>query len=351
MDLTTLRPVVDGSGPFVTVYLEGRAPAEDAAQQVRLRWKDQRERLQNQDADPAALDAVEDALFGEQAGEVHTDGRVLVATAAGVALDAPWDAALGSGDAAYWTAAPELGAYVRERARAVRLLVVVAHDQQHATVRQEVVAAGHDLTEFDAETVTGTSRGGTHKPRGQALSHNQIQRRAEEATQRNARDIVARAAEVAATFDPRRLVLAGEAQARTAIHAELPVDLAEICVDVDRGGSDDDTAEEVLAEELRRVASDCSAQHAAARTEQFETAAAQQLATDGAGPVGQAAQMAAVETLLFTHTQPASAEAALVSDCVRAGAEVDLVDTELTDGVGAILRFPLHPDDPQGRRQ
>lgn len=75
---------------------------------------DLRERLQSQDeADSVALDAVEAALFGGQAGEVQADGRVLVATADSVAL--------GSGDAAYWTTAPELGAYVRERARAVRL--------------------------------------------------------------------------------------------------------------------------------------------------------------------------------------------------------------------------------------
>lgn len=353
MDLTPLRPVLTRTGPFLTVYLEGRGPAEDAAQQIRLRWKDLREQLQNDAnaADPAALDAIEALLFGELAGDVHTNGRVLVATTEGVALDAALDAALGTRDAAYWTAAPELGAYVREQTRAVRLLVVLAHDQQRATVRQEIAAAGHELTDEDAETVTGSSIEGTHKPRGQGLSHNRIQRRAEEAIQQNARDIVAHVAQVASRFEPRIVVLAGEPQARTAIHSELPTDLAAICVDIDRGSSDDDTAEAVLADELRRIASDACAQHAAERTEQFRTAVAHLLATEGTETVGHAAQMAAVETLLLTHGQPGAGEADLLRDCAGTGADVDLVDTTLTDGVGAILRFPLQPDDPQGKRQ
>lgn len=350
MDFTFLRPVIDQPGWFVTVYLEGRSPAEDAEQQTRLRWKGLRERLENeQHADPAALDAVEAALFNEAAGRVHTDGRVLVATTDGLALDAPWDAALGSGDAAHWTAVPELGAYMRERARAVRLLTVVAHDQQHATIRQEVITAAHDISEYGASTVTGSSITGTHKPRGQALSHNQIQRRAEEAIQRNARDIVAHLSNLASEFEPRLVALAGEAQARTAIGAELPTHLTDLCVDVGRGSSDDDTAEHALAEELRRLASEESARRASARTEEFHAGIAHHRATTGVAPVQQAAEMGAVQTLLFTNGQPGDQEAAILHDCLTGGADVDLVDTDLTDGIGALLRFPVDPDNPQGR--
>src|SRR5699024_7953879 len=115
------------------VYLEGRAPGADATEQTRLRWKAQRERLQADGASESALNALDDVLAGATAGEEQINGRVLVATGSGVVLDEQWDAALGTGDAAYWTHLPELGSYVREAVRAVRELVVLV-DQEGALV-------------------------------------------------------------------------------------------------------------------------------------------------------------------------------------------------------------------------
>ncbi|MGH3096332.1 MAG: hypothetical protein ACRDMV_10085 [Streptosporangiales bacterium] len=342
MELSRLRPVFGRKGPFATVYLEGRSPGEDAPQQVRLRWKALRERLAGAGAVAAALDAVEAAVFGKQAGEVQTNGRVLVATEAGVVLDEPWDAALGAGDDAHWTAAPELGALVREEARSVRVLVAVA-DQHGAAVRQEVVAWQHTTDEVDTSSVEGGSIEGVHKPRGGALAHNQIQRRADEAVEQNAQDIAAHLGSVEATFRPRVLVLAGETQARTAVRDELSARLAGICVEADRGGTDDDAAEQALAEQIRQIASEESARNAAARSEQLNEGLAHGRAVHGAEAVGQAAERGAVDTLLFEHHVSAVREAALLHACAETGASVDLVDTgtDLGDGVGALLRFPL----------
>jgi hypothetical protein len=99
---------------------------------------DQRDQLEAAGAEAAVLDALEGRISAAQAGEGQIDGRVLVATASGIVLEADWDASLGAGDAAYWTVLPELGWYVREAARAVRALVVIT-DKQQAALRYEVI--------------------------------------------------------------------------------------------------------------------------------------------------------------------------------------------------------------------
>lgn len=136
MELSMLRQVYEQDGPFVTVYLEGRSPAEDAGEQVRLRWRALRERLESAGAEADALDTTESALVGDPPGAVQADGRVLVATGSGIILDEPWDASLGAGDDAHWGVLPPIGPYVREVVQSVRELVVIT-DQNGAQVRQE----------------------------------------------------------------------------------------------------------------------------------------------------------------------------------------------------------------------
>ncbi len=343
MDLARLRPVYEHEGPFATVYLEGRSPGEDAAQQVRLRWKALREELVAEGATTAALDAIESALDREEAGEEQNDGRVLVAVDAGLVFDEPWDAALGTGDHAHWTRLPELASYVRERARSVRVLVAVV-DQEGAQIRQEVCAAQHTARELAVETVEGGASEGVHKPRGGALSHNQIQRRAAEAVERNVEDIAARLSTIQAQFRPRVLVLAGEVQARSALRDELHEELASLVVETGSSGRDGNASEEALAEQLRSVASEHSAEQAEARAEQLNAGLAHGQAVHGSDAVARAAEMGAVDTLLFEHDAPATREAFLLKACAETSAGVDLVPagTNMADGAGALLRFPLN---------
>jgi hypothetical protein len=339
MQLSRLRPVYDNQGPFVTVYLESRSPAEDAPTQTRLRWQDLRKILVDDGAEAVALDAVESALVGEKAGELQADGRVLVATTAGVALDTPWDAALGTGDMAHWTAAPELGAYVREEARSVRLLVAIA-EQQGAVIRQEVATSEH-ATDETSSTVKKATPHGTHKPRAQGLSHDRIQRRVDQSMQYDARTIVEHLNQIAPEFDPDLLVLAGEVQARTEIRDQLPADLAELCVEAERGGTDDDAAEEALAAELRQIASEHSERRTTAQNDQFQSAKAHGLAREGRNAVAQAGERGAVDTLLFDYDIPVAGEAELLRTCAATDAHVDLADTDMAEAVGAVLRFEL----------
>ena len=90
MELDEVRSLYEGRPPFATVYLEARSPAEDSPQQVRLRWEELRRDLVAQGAGDEALEALDRAVLGEEAGEVQSSGRVLVADASAVRLDAPW---------------------------------------------------------------------------------------------------------------------------------------------------------------------------------------------------------------------------------------------------------------------
>lgn len=131
MQLNEIRPVYDAQKPFITVYLEGRPPADDAHKQVRLRWDGRRSRLSEAGATDEALQALDAAVLDSESGEVHTNGRVLVADVSRVVLDDAWDAALRAGDVAHLGIEPDLGAFVRERQRSARLLVAIADQHGH----------------------------------------------------------------------------------------------------------------------------------------------------------------------------------------------------------------------------
>lgn len=343
MDLSTLRSVYEHDGPFATVYLEGRSPGEDAATQVRLRWQSLRERLVSAGAETGPLDAIEATLQEHPAGAEQSNGRVLVAAGTEILLNEAWDAALGAGDNAHWGELPELGAYVREADRAVRELVVIA-GHQGAQVRQEIVAEQHEPQETRADAVTGGAGTWVHKPRRGGLSHNQIQRHADEKVRRNAKDIVAHIRRSAHSFRPRLLVLAGEIQDRTAIREKLPDDLTHLVVETDRGGRGDDSPDdEALTGELLRLAESESADHAKHRTERLREGLGLGESVRGHQSVMRAAEAGAVDTLLLDPDKHSPGEPLLLKLCAQSGSAAGVVSpgTDLPDGVGALLRFPV----------
>jgi hypothetical protein len=342
MDLSRLQSLYEQGGPYATVYLEARSPAEDAAAQSRLRWQGLRDELSAAGAGDGVCDALESAVVDETAGRLVADGRVLVATSSGVAMDEPWDAALGAGDVAHWGELPELGAYVREYARAVRMLVLIV-DQNEASVQQVVVSEQHEPREAGDEEVRGGAVAGVHKPREGALSHKRIQRKADEAVKRNADDIVVHVRAVASEFRPRVLVLAGEVQARTAVRDRLPGKLSAIVAETDRGGGPGADGAEALTEELLRIASEHSAAAADDTAERLNTNLAHDLAVQDAEAVAEASRRGAVDTLLFAHGHPAQREAELLKASARGGSGFDLVPAEQRPpgGVAALLRFPI----------
>ena len=146
-------------------------------------------------------------------------------------------------------------------------------------------------------------------PREGALSHKQIQRRADEETQQSLREVADQLDQIAADWRPDAVVLAGETQGRNKLHDELSEALQEIAQQTEHGGTDDDAAEEALAEELRLIASDVADVRSQELTKRYAHARAHDYAVEGSEWVVRAAEMGAVETLLFEHNRAATEEA------------------------------------------
>lgn len=358
MKLDTVRTIAEATSPFVTLYLEGRTPSEDADTQLRLRWEAQREKLEEQDAPESALTALNDLLLDnppQDMREIQSDGRVLVANGQGVLLDETWDANPGSGDGSYLSEVPELASYVRERAAAVRLLVAVT-DQTGAVVRRVVATEDKSLVDDNSDTeitVESSSEDDVQKPRQGALSHNQIQRSADESVKQNARGIAERLNEIAKRWRPDVLVLAGETQGRSALHSELDdhfAELAAIIQDTDEGGAaatGGDGADEALSEVVSTIASDVGAGHRLEQVHRFEEARVRNRTAEGTPAVAQAAGMGAVDTLLLRYEASAPgerSESELLVSCAQTDSEATLIDAPVTENIAAILRYEAPAD-------
>ena len=80
------------------------------------------------------------------------------------------------------------------------------------------------------------------------------------------------------------------------------------------------------------------------RTGKFHEAAAHGTGVQGGDSVAKAAEMGAVGTLLFEPGRSAAREAFLIKTCADIDSTFHLVEpgTNLQDGVGAVLRFPVN---------
>lgn len=367
MDLVTLRDVLTHQGPVATAYLEARSPSEDAAAQIDLRWRDLLDQLDSQGADADTIAALRDVPEQGREGWQQGSGHVVVAAASGVLFAAPVDAALGTGDRVHWGPLPHLGDYARARSRATRQLVVLA-DQQGATVHQLTVAAHTGARELVGEQVHGGSKHSPHKARGGGVAHT----RAEEAAYRNADDVVDYLGEIVSRFRPEVLILAGEVQGRHALRSRFPDHWAEFTVETDTGGHDSGVIDEQLNAELYDISDRCEAELAEQVLERFHSGLPERSSAQGLAATMHAARTGAIETLLVEQGVPVDgqvwigpepeqlatdrdvlrqlevtepeheiAEPALLRACAALGGRLLEVPSgsDLTDGVGALLRF------------
>lgn len=349
MQLNQLRHIYEAEGPCATVYLEARSPSEDAEHQVRLRWDDLKSQLADAGTHEEALSALESAIITEDIGGVQAEGRVLVADRSGLLLEEHFDAAAGTGDRAVFGEPAELGAYIRERLRAVRVLVAIA-DQESAVLRRLVLTASDVHAEGAEEHVSGSAGESVHKPRQNALKHKQIQRTADEAAKRNLREVSERLRSVAAAWRPDVIAVAGEVQGRKLLLEELPHELKEVADELEAGGgipsgSADEGVEHALAEELGTLARTITIERARTHTERYGEARSAGRSAEGADRVRAAARLGAVDTLLLRYDRRAEDEDELLGAAAGVDAAVGLVGTEVEGDVAAVLRYEAPVED------
>ena len=372
MDLSRTREIFERPGPFATVYLEAVQAGESSAKQVELRWRDLRHQLQQAGADDKTLAALDDELAGERAGSVTEVGRVLVASADGVLFDDEVEALGSAGDVATWSPLPELGRYYRMQTGSVRTLLVIA-DQTGGDLYQLVASYDEGARELESETVSGDAIETVHKPREGGNAHKGMQRRHEMASYQNAEEVVAAIRSAASAFRPEIIALAGEVQGRQVVSSQLPGELDAITHEIEAGSRAAGASESALEDELLRVVGAAATARESEVRQRFEEGTGHANADEGLEPVLEAARTGAVDTLILVagtevpgelytgdtpeaiSTDPANladisdatpvarpAEQVLLRAVGALGGQVQVLGggMELTDSVGAVLRFP-----------
>lgn len=372
MDLSRTRDIFERPGPFATVYLEARQAEEDSAKQVELRWRHLQQQLKDAGADDKTIAALDDELGGQRPGGITEVGRVLVASAEGVLFDDAVEGVAAGGDVAVWSPLPELGRYYRTQGGSVRVLLAVV-DRTGGDIYQVVAANDEGARGLGEETVRGSSLETVHKPRGQALSHRRLQRRHEMASAQNAAEVVERLRSHVAGFRPEVLALAGEVQGREAVREQLPDELAAITREIEAGSRAAGASEDALEDALLTLAGEVATERESRVRQQFEEGKAHANAVEGFERVLEAARQGAVDTLLLvagkevsgelyvgsspeqistdpknleqlSDTTPVArpAEQVLLRTVGALGGNVEVLGggAELTDDVGATLRFP-----------
>ena len=358
---TTIAELAGAHGPFVSLYLDTSGQIPDAAQQVELRWRAARRRLNAAGAPEHLLDALEPFTRRAHPGG---DTLVVIADAEQVRLvrqlpEAP------SAEVATYGQVPHLLPLLRWEQRQLPVLVV-ATDR----VGAEIVAMqtdGVDLT----DTVTGETQHITRSSPG-GWSQRRFQQRAEDRWEANATLVASRLAELVDEIRPRAIVVTGDVRAVQFLRDKSSSRVAELLHEVQGPYDSTDAAVEQAAEVVRQLADADVA--AVVETFQRERGRADR-ATGGVSDTLNTLARHQVETLLLVNdpqllAQPAyigkkpdqvgatvGAVSALGVDepatapvgdvaalaALATGARVIAVPAELADrvpdGIGAILRY------------
>lgn len=293
-----------------------------------------------------------------------TAGRVLVADATRVLLDRHTEVPPERGTAT-WGAVPDL------------LGVLGAVGEDVATVVVAVDRTGGRIRVVDGtvEEVSTDSGGPVHKANVAGPGEGSADARVEETWKRNAQAVAERVDTIVRGGNADLLVVAGDAESRARLRDELPPASAGIMAEIENTG---DTAPEQVDDTVRAAADEVREARRGEAVSSFATASGRDdgLAVTGLGDVVGATRAHAVETLLVdpsavpgtelvAGTDPAAvgekadelvgdtpvlsgpAANVLVRAAAATGAAVVLVhpgdEVSLTDGVGAVLRFPVGP--------
>jgi len=362
MDLQFLRPLYEGSGGYVSVYLDTSRDAEDPPLAVDLRWRAARERLAGAGADGATLDALAAVVTG-----TDVPGRAAFGRDGQVVLTEPLPNPPRR-EIARLAPLPHVMPLLAQRGpRIPHLQVMARHDGGEIA---SITGAG--LVEDEEVTGTGWP---VHKTKGGGWAQWRYQSSTQEAWETNAKELAGRVTAEAGRVGAELIVVGGDPVSRTLLVRQLGPDLAAITVVLDREVTADDkeaaqAADQALAEHAERRARE--------RFEHWRT----QLAHDR-GVAGLAAAMAALqdggvaELVLADHPESAKtawigpggtdlaadaagltgrgvqdpvadrADAALARALTSTDASLYFLPEDLAtgpdapqDGVGATLRFP-----------
>lgn len=248
MRTTALRELTTTEGPFASVYFDSSHDTQDAAKQLELRWRALRDQVEAEGASDKLLATLDDAVAGSETA-VGKAGRAIVATEGNVLVDRRL-AEPPPGPVARVSTLPYLLPLARLRAYHVPHVVALA-DSTGAALRA-VDAYGETIASRDVE---GTEHP-VHKVRGGGEAYHGMQHRVEEIVKQNLDEVATDIEELVSRTAAQVLVLAGEVQARRALHDALPARCGRIAVELDStpaGRQDERDALSPLDDEVHDV--------------------------------------------------------------------------------------------------
>jgi len=357
MDTTALRDLTTDGGPFASVHFDESHDTEDAAKLLELRLKEIEAALGEQRADPDTVAAVLRAVR-ESEPPVGKAGRSIVAAHGKVLLDrrlaAPPE------QVARFSALPYLLPLATHEAETLPYLVVVT-DQ----VGADVTGYGHGKPR--TETVEGADQPAPQGGGGPAHRDKHL----DETVRQNLEEVVRHVTKAAERSHAELVVLAGEVQARSALHERLPEPVRRITTEVDGAGRAPGSSREELDRRVHELLGNrrLAGLDDVAETFRAESGRESDLAVSGLEAVTTALAQANVATLLvgspgdtsvFTSSEPAQvavgkaglqalgvadpaqrrADEAIPYAAVATGADVVVLDErlDLWEGFGALLR-------------
>lgn len=249
MHTTALRELTTATGPFASVYFDSSHNTEDAAKQLELRWRAQRDQLEGAGA-PERLLTTLDGIVESGSAPVGDAGRAIIANEDGALLDRQLPEPP-PGPVARYSPLPYVLPLARLRAHHVPHVVALA-DSTGANLR----AIDRNGAEVSTRDVEGAHHP-VHKVRGGGEAHHGMQNRAEETVKQNLDDVAREIDELVSRTGARVLVLAGDVQARRALHDALPPHSRRIARELDSnpdtGRLSEQTGLDALGDEVRDI--------------------------------------------------------------------------------------------------
>jgi hypothetical protein len=366
MNLSFLRPLFDRPGPWVSVYLDATRASENGDHEVALRWRGQREKLVEQGADAATLDAVAAAVENHpyQPGRY---GLAIFATDGEVALleelPAPPPA-----DEAFLEPLPHVMPLLAQRGEEVPYVRVLA-DRTGADL--EGISAGSAPRR---RQVSGGESFPLRKVHAGGWSDRRYDQAVEEAWKRNAQDMTAAATDLAESLGAEIIVVGGDVRAVQKFADQLPKRWQDRLVQTDAGARHAGADEAALDDVTIQAVADVADRHVREAVDRYAAQRGDDTAGTGLADVVTRLQRGQVDTVLLvndpsstdvlyiapddptlvaTNPEPlreagindprrVRADAALVRAIAGTGAELILVEPEdvnLEHGIGAVLRY------------
>ncbi|MEU4399450.1 baeRF2 domain-containing protein [Micromonospora orduensis] len=369
MQLSFLRPLYDRPGPWCSVYVDASADTEDAHEALALRWRALERSLADQGADEASIAALDRVVRGHD--PMVGDYGLAVFASHGRVVLSEYLSAPPLRDLAHYGPLPHVMPLLAQRGEQVAWVRVLA-DRTGADavaisaggVPRRAHVAGRES--FPLRRV---------QPGGWSQSHHQ--KAAMEAWHHNAGDVTAATVELAEKVGAEVVVVAGDVRATGMIAAQMPERWQDLMVRTDAGsragGADQTLLDDLTVQTIAEVAD----QRIAATLDKFGV---QEDVGGGLDAVVSALQRNQVDTMLIvddpsangelwigpepteiavdpgqlaamsvTDPQRVRADAALVRALVGTDAALTVLGPdeapELTDGVGAVLRY-VDPGTP-----